>query len=83
VVTVLLCVLFQNIVLDYKLLMTNGDDFFHKHFSADEFCKYALFNVLCTELVPYRTVRLIGSHALESRLSSCLVFDQLPVIKQQ
>jgi len=22
--------------------MTNGDDFFHKQFSADEFCKYML-----------------------------------------
>jgi len=34
-----LCLLLQNVVLQYKLLMTNGDDFFHRHFSADEFCK--------------------------------------------
>jgi len=33
---------FQDIVIKYQLLMTNGDDFFHKHFSADEFCKYYL-----------------------------------------
>ena len=42
---------FQDILLKYKLLMTNGDDFFHRHFSADEFCKYNLIPCTAEELV--------------------------------
>lgn len=31
--------------MNYTLHMTNGDDLFHKEFSADEFCKFVRASV--------------------------------------
>jgi hypothetical protein len=40
-------ILFQGLSLRYKFLMTNGPpgDYWHEHFSADEFCEWVVYTI--------------------------------------
>jgi hypothetical protein len=40
-------ILLQGLNMQYKFLMTNGPpgDYWHEHFSADEFCEWVVYSV--------------------------------------
>jgi len=60
------------------MLMTNGDDYFHRHFSADEFCKYAELSCIVNRTSSSHllgTHKIIDAHELSSAIIRRRVYD--------